>query len=198
MLSARANLRPLESELTENDIDDKVCQAVASCRPQCSGEGMTDWTQKLKAIEAKAEDERRAQEAQIASDHADYVARMSAINHVLQDIVSPALDELKNALIGHAYIAEIERSRDQSGTWTVAIAFRIQNARAKEIGAKDAPTSEFRIQDVSHKRQLLFSTNYPEHTPRGANEHVDYHQITPGWLEDKLSTFVENALSSRT
>ena len=56
---------------------------------------MTDWTQKLKAIEAKAEGERRAHEAQTASDHADYVARMSAINHVLQDIVSPALDELK-------------------------------------------------------------------------------------------------------
>jgi hypothetical protein len=159
---------------------------------------MTDWTQKLKAIEAKSEGERRAHEAQTASDHADYVARMSAINHVLQDIVSPALDELKNALIAHAYMPEIESSRDQSGTWTVAIAFRIPNAKAKETGEKVAPISEFRIQDVSHKAQLLFSTNYPDHTPRGANEHVDYHQITPGWLEDKLSTFVENALSSRT
>ena len=159
---------------------------------------MTDWTQKLKTIEAKSEGERRAHEAQTASDHADYVARMSAINHVLQDIVSPALDELKNALIGHAYMPEIESRRDQSGTWTVAIAFRIPNAKAKETGAKVAPTSEFRIQDVSHKGQLLFSTNYPDHTPRGANEHVDYHQITPGWLEDKLATFVENALSSRT
>jgi hypothetical protein len=159
---------------------------------------MTDWTQKLKAIEAKAEGERRAHEAQNASDHADYVARMSAINHVLQNVVSPALDELKNALIAHAYMPEIESSRDQSGTWTVAIAFRIPNAKAKETGEKVAPTSEFRIQDVSHKAQLLFSTNYPDHTPRGANEHVDYHQITPGWLEDKLSTFVENALSSRT
>ena len=159
---------------------------------------MTDWTQKLKAIEARAEGERRAHEAQTASDHADYVARMSAINHVLQDIVSPALEELKNALIGYAYMPVIETSRDQSGMWTVAIAFRIPNAKAKEAGAKDAPASEFRIQDVSHKRQLLFSTNYPDHTPRGANEHVDYHQITSGWLEDHLSTFVENALSSRT
>ena len=159
---------------------------------------MTDWTQKLKAIEAKAENERRAQEAQTASDHADYVARMSAINHVLQDVVSPAFDELRNALIGYAHIAEIESSRDQSGTWTVAIAFRIHHTKAKEIGAKDVPTSEFRVQDVPHKRQFLFSTNYPEHTPRGANEHVEYHQITPAWLEDKLSTFVENALSSRT
>jgi hypothetical protein len=158
---------------------------------------MTDWTQKLKAIEAKAEGERRAHEAQTASDHADYVGRMSAINHVLQNVVSPALDELKNALIAHAYMPEIESSRDQSGTWIVAIAFRIPNAKAKETGAKVAPTSEFRIQDVSHKAQLLFSTNYPDHTPRGANEHVDYHQITPGWLEDRLSTFVENALSSR-
>ena len=159
---------------------------------------MTDWTKKLKDINAKAEGERRAQEAQKASDQADYVARMSAINHVLQNIVSPALDELKNALTAQAYMSEIESSRDQSGTWTVAIAFRIHNTKAKEIGAKDAPTSEFRIQDVSHKRQLLFSTNYPDHTPRGANEHVEYHQITPAWLEDKLSTFVENALSSRT
>ena len=72
------------------------------------------------------------------------------------------------------------------------------DAKAKETDAKVAPTSEFRIQDVSHKRQLLFSTNYPDHTPRGANEHVDYHQMTPDWLEDKLSTFVENALSSCT
>lgn len=159
---------------------------------------MTDWTQKLKAIAAKAEGERRAHEAQTASDHADYVARMSAINHVLQGIVSPALDELKTALLGHAYTPETESTRDQSGTWTIAIAFRIPNAKAKETGAKDACTSEFRIQDISHKRQLLFSTNYPDHTPRGANEHVDYHQITPAWLEDKLSTFVENALSSRT
>jgi hypothetical protein len=158
---------------------------------------MTDWTQKLKAIEAKAEGERRAHEAQTASDHADYVARMSEINHVLQDIVSPALDELKDALIGHAYMPEMESSCDQSGTWTVAITFRI-HAKAKETDAKVTPTSEFRIQDVPHKRQLLFSTNYPDHTPRGANEHVDYHQITPGWLEDRLSTFVENALSSRT
>ena len=159
---------------------------------------MTDWTQKLKAIEAKAENERRAQEAQTASDHADYVARMSAINHVLQDVVSPAFDELRNALIGYSYIAEIESSRDQSGTWTVAIAFRIHHTKAKEIGARDVPTSEFRLQDVPHKRQFLFSTNYPEHTPRGANEHVEYHEVTPAWLEDKLSTFVENALSSRT
>ena len=159
---------------------------------------MTDWTRKLKDLETKADGERRAQEAQRASDHADYVARMSAINHVLQDIVLPALDELKNALTAHAYTSYIESTRDQSGTWTVAIAFRIPNAKAKETGAKVAPTSEFRIQDVSHKAQLLFSTNYPDHTPRGANEHVDYHQITPGWLEDKLSTFVENALSSRT
>jgi hypothetical protein len=158
---------------------------------------MTDWTKKLNDIEAKANVERRAQEAQTASDRADYVARMSAINHVLQDIVSPALEELKNALTGHAHMSEIERSLDQSGTWTVAIAFRILNTKAKETGAKDAPTSEFKIHDVSHKRQLLFSTNYPEHTPRGANEHVEYHQITPAWLEDKLSTFVENALSSR-
>jgi hypothetical protein len=159
---------------------------------------MTDWTQKLKAIEAKAENERRAQEAQTASDHADYVARMNAINHVLQDVVSPAFDELRNALIGYSHIAEIESSRDQSGTWTVAIAFRIHHTKAKEIGARDVPTSEFRLQDVPHKRQFLFSTNYPEHTPRGANEHVEYHEVTPAWLEDKLSTFVENALSSRT
>jgi hypothetical protein len=159
---------------------------------------MTDWTQKLKAIEAKAEGERRAQEAQTATDHAAYVARMSEINHVMQDIVSPALDELRNALIAYAYMPEIESSRDQSGTWTVAVAFRIHNTKGRGIGAKDTPTSELRIQDVSHKRQLLFSTNYPEHTPRGANEHVEYHQITPAWLEDKLSTFLENALSSRT
>lgn len=159
---------------------------------------MTDWTQKLNAIEAKAEGERRAQAAQTASDHADYVARMSAINHALQDIVSPALEELKNALTGRAYMSETESSRDQSGTWTVAITFRICKTKAKEIGAKDASASEFKIQDVSHKRQLLFSTSYPEHTPRGANEHVQYEQITPGWLEDKLSTFIENALSSRT
>ena len=159
---------------------------------------MTDWTQKLAQIEAKAEGERRTQEAQDASDRADYVAQMSAINHVLQDIVLPALDELKNALIAHGYLPEVESSRDQSGTWTVAIAFRIPNAKAKEIRAKDARTSEFRIQDVSHKRKLLFSTNYPEHTPRGANEHVEYDQITPAWVEDRLSTFIENALSSRT
>jgi hypothetical protein len=158
---------------------------------------MTDWTQKIRDIKAKAEGERRAQEAQRASDQADFVARMSAINHVLQDIVSPALAELKNALAVHGYISEIETSRDQSGTWTVAIAFRIQNMRARETGAKDAPTSEFKIHDVSHKRQLLFSSNYPEHTPRGANEHVEYNQITPVWLEDQLSTFIESALSSR-
>ena len=156
---------------------------------------MTDWTQKLDAIEAKAEGERRAQEAQTASDHADYVARMSAINHVLQDIVSPAIEELKNALTARGYASEMESSRDQSGTWTVGIAFRIHNTKA---GARDAATSEFRIQDVSHKRQLLFSTNYPEHTPRGASEHVHYHQITPAWLDDKLAVFVENALASRT
>ena len=159
---------------------------------------MTDWTQKLTDIKAKAEGERRAQEAQRASDQADYVARMSAINHVLQDIVSPALAELENALTAHGYIGEIESSRDQSGTWTLAIAFRIHDKKARETGARDAPTSEFKIQDVSHKRQLLFSTNYPEHTPRGANEHVEYKQITPAWLEDQLSIFVENALSSRT
>jgi hypothetical protein len=159
---------------------------------------MTDWTRKLNAIEAKAEGDRRAQEAQTASDHADYVARMSAINHVLQDIVSPALEELKNALTGHAYMSEIESGRDQSGTWIVAITFRIDSTKAKDFSAKDASTSEFKIHDVSHKRQLLFSTKYPEHTPRGANEHVQYEQITPGWVEDKLSTFVENALSSRT
>lgn len=159
---------------------------------------MTDWTRKLKDLETKADGERRAQEAQRASDHADYVARMSAINHVLQDIVLPALDELKNALTAHAYTSYIESTRDQSGTWTVAIAFRIDSTKSKEVGAKHAPTSEFRIHDVSHKRQLLFSTNYPEHTPRGASEHLDYHQITPAWLEDKLSTFIENALSSRT
>jgi hypothetical protein len=159
---------------------------------------MTNWTQKLKEIEAKAEGERRAQEAHDARDRADYVGRMNAINHVFQDIVLPALEELKNALIGHAYMPEIESSRDQSGAWIVAIAFRIHNTKAKEIRAKDTPTSEFKIQDVSHKRNLLFSTNYPEHTPRGANEHVEYDQITPAWLEDKLSTFVENALSSRT
>jgi hypothetical protein len=123
---------------------------------------------------------------------------MSAINHVLQDIVSPALEELRNALTTHAYMSEIQSSRDQSNTWTVAIAFRILNTKARETGAKDTPTSEFRIHDISHKRQLLFSTNYPDHTPRGANEHVDYHQITPAWLEDKLSTFLVNALSSRT
>ena len=161
---------------------------------------MTDWTQKLKAIEAKAEGERRAHEAQTASDHADYVARMSAINHVLQDIVSPALDELKNALIGHAYMPEIESSRDQSGTWTVAIAFRIPNPmqRPKRQAQKSLPHRSSGSRTSHIRRQLLFSTNYPDHTPRGANEHVDYHQITPGWLEDKLSTFVENALSSRT
>lgn len=158
---------------------------------------MTDWTQKLKDIKARAEGERRAQEAQRASDHADYVARMSSINHVLQGIVSPAFDELKSALSAHSYMSEIDSSRDQTGTWTVAIAFRIHNTKAKETGAKDATTSEFKIHDVSHKRQLLFSTNYPEHTPRGANEHVEYHQITPAWLEDQLSTFIENALSSR-
>ena len=101
---------------------------------------MTDWTQKLKAIEAKAENERRAQEAQTASDHADYVARMSAINHVLQDVVSPAFDELRNALNRGPHI--LQRSRVaaiSSGTWTVAIAFRIHHTKAKEIWCKGRP-----------------------------------------------------------